>query len=73
MKKALPPVPPSSDDFDAAVDVLALMLSQNATRSFLAQPNLRVREIRDPETGRLMYSFRSPEDEAFGESATPEA
>jgi len=55
----------------SVIDVLEQMLSRPETRALMAEPGVRVIQSRDAKTGRVIYSFRSPDDPSYGEDATP--
>lgn len=70
MKKKPTVVPPVRAD-SSVVDVLERMLSNPATKALLQRPGVKVIEQRDQKTGRVTYSFRSPDDPSYDEDATP--
>ena len=53
------------------VDVLEQMLSRPETKALLAEPGVKVVQHRDQKTGRMTFSFRSPDDPTYDEDATP--
>lgn len=53
------------------VDVLEQMLSRPETKALLAEPGVKVIQHRDQKTGRMTFSFRSPDDPTYDEDATP--
>lgn len=57
----------------SVVDVLQQMLSRPETRALMAEPGVKVIQRRDGKTGRVTYSFRSSDDPAYDEDATPSA
>lgn len=71
MKKKPTVVRPSQSSQSSVVDVLERMLSNPATKSLLQQPGVKVVEQRDAHTGRVTYSFRSPDDPGYDKDATP--
>ncbi|WP_139019224.1 hypothetical protein [Acidovorax radicis] len=71
MKKKPTVVQPSQSSQSSVVDVLERMLSNAATKSLLQRPGVKVVEQRDAQTGRVKYSFRSPDDPGYDEDATP--
>ncbi len=70
MKKKPTVVLPVRAD-SSVVDVLERMLSNPATKALLQRPGVKVIEQRDQKTGRVTYSFRSPDDPSYDEDATP--
>jgi len=55
----------------SVVDVLEQMLSRPETKALLAEPGVKVVQHRDQKTGRMTFSFRSPDDPTYDEDATP--
>lgn len=71
MKRKATVVQPAQYSQASVVDVLELMLSNPATKALLQRPGVKVIEQRDAKTGRVTYSFRSPDDPSHDENATP--
>lgn len=55
----------------SVIDVLETMLSRPETKALLAEPGVKVVQRKDPKSGRVIYSFRSPDDPSYDEDATP--
>lgn len=55
----------------SVVDVLEQMLSRPETKALMAEPGVKVVQRKDDKTGRVIYSFRSPDDPSYDEDATP--
>ena len=71
MKKKPTIVQPIQGAQSSVVDVLERMLSRPETKALMAEPGVKVIECRDKKTGRVTYSFRSPDDPTYDEDATP--
>ena len=71
MKKKPTIVRPIQGAQSSVVDVLERMLSLPETKALMAVPGVKVIESRDQKTGRVTYSFRSPDDPTYDEDATP--
>lgn len=71
MKKKPTIVQPIQGAQSSVVDVLERMLSRPETKALMAEPGVKVIESRDKKTGRVTYSFRSPDDPTYDEDATP--
>lgn len=71
MKKKLTVVEQPQRIQTSAVDVLARMLSTPETKALLSAPGVKVVQSRSEQSGRVTYSFRSPDDPSYDEDATP--
>ena len=71
MKKKPTIVQPIQGAQSSVVDVLERMLSMPETKALMAETGVEVIESRDQKTGRVTYSFRSPDDPTYDEDATP--
>ncbi|KQW24857.1 hypothetical protein [Acidovorax sp. Root402] len=71
MKKKPTILQPAQRAQSSVIDVLEEMLSRPETKALMAEPGVKVIESRDVETGRVTYSFRSPDDPSYDEDATP--
>lgn len=71
MKKKTTVVHPIPRAQSSVVDVLEQMLSRPETKALMAEPGVKVIQRRDEKTGRMTFSFRSPDDPSYDEDATP--
>lgn len=71
MKKRPTILQPAQRAQSSVVDVLEQMLSRPETKALMAEPGVRVVQRKDEKTGRMTFSFRSPDDPSYDEDATP--
>jgi hypothetical protein len=55
----------------STIDMLEAMFRNPMTRGLISNPKVRVVQEVDPTTGRVTYSFRSPDDPSYDEDTTP--